>query len=205
MRRMIFWSENHIFMYLSSAVLYRQRCLSQGLSCYVSNREEQLLMCYLEGHCSPDSVWVYEVLSPVYLPYTFSALLNLYDFSTNEAIRSYADVLLNYILYQVLLGANSDGICNLTASARSYPKFRRRNWGHNISMLVYLATGVARESTRPTAVTDFLLTSSWIPKTSTLDAFTFVGFVKLPRSHGADTIRDLYNSVEPMERVPFYW
>jgi hypothetical protein len=207
MRRIIFWSENHIFMFLSSAVLYRQRCRDLDLPCMVGEKEENMLLTYLEVHVAFGGV--YEVLSHVYLPYTFSALLNLFDFSESEHIRSQADNLLNLILRQILLGTNSDGVCTLTASSRTYPKFRFRNWGHNVNMLVFIATGISADSPRSTAVTDFTLTSSWVPSEATLAAFSFSGFIQQQSmNHPVHMVRDGYSRIgriDALECVPFFW
>lgn len=204
MKELIFWSENHIFMFLSSAVLYRQRCRNMNLPCAVGEKEESLLLAYLEAHTSFRGM--YEVLSHVYLPYTFSALLNLFDFSESEHIRLQADILLNLILHQILLGTNRDGICTLTASARTYPKFRLKNWGHNVNMLVFFGTGNSVDLPRPSAITDFILTSTWEPSAGTLDAFFLTGFVRLDMNHSISHVRNEYASrIDPMECIPFYW
>ena len=46
----VFWSENHILMYLSSAHLYNARATAHGLPCRCGAREDHLLKVYLRAH-----------------------------------------------------------------------------------------------------------------------------------------------------------
>jgi hypothetical protein len=127
-----FWSENHIFMYLSSAHLFAQKYPEHCVSSAV-NYQNQLLSVYLSAHNTFNGV--YEVNSCVYLPYTMSSLLNLYDFSENTQIKNGALKLLKLIIRNLLLVCNRNGIGNLTASARQYPRNRVRNFEHNINQV----------------------------------------------------------------------
>jgi hypothetical protein len=127
-----FWSENHIFMYLSSSHLFAQKCVEKSAT---SQFEEHLLLIYLTAHCQFEGV--YEVNSAVYLPYTMASLLNLYDYSQIQEIREMAHFLLDKILTQTLLVCSVDGICTLSASARQYPRNRFRNYDHNINQVCY--------------------------------------------------------------------
>jgi hypothetical protein len=199
----IFWSENHIFMYLTSAVLFRQRALERNLSSLCGEREELLLISYLEGHASFEGV--YEVLSHTYLPYTFSALLNLYDFSNHSHLRSLASVLLERICSQILLCTNRNGVGTLTASGRQYFSTRTKNWGHNINQFIYLVTGHGSDDWKPSPLTDFLLTSTWTPPDQSLRFFNLTGFYQSRMNHRTEDIRRLYTDLDPIERVPFYW
>ena len=111
----VFWSENHTFMYLSSAHLFRARAEANGLAHRdPSGRWDRLLKHYLKAHLQFQGV--YEVLSHVYLPYTMCALMNLYDFSSDEAIRDDAKKLLDVILRQILVCSSDSGVANLTGN-----------------------------------------------------------------------------------------
>lgn len=110
--KMVFWSENHAIMFLSSAHLFHSYAKKMGLSCRCSDREERLLRIYLRAHLSFSGV--YEVMSVVYLPYTMSALLNLFDFSTDEAVRSDAKALIDIIVHQLMLCCTDTGVVNLS-------------------------------------------------------------------------------------------
>jgi len=66
--------------------------------------ESRLLFRYLSVHCShhfPHGL--YEVNSHVYVPYTISALLNLYDFAVDINIKQFAHQMIDMAVHQVLL------------------------------------------------------------------------------------------------------
>lgn len=134
----IFWSENHILMMLSSRYLFKQwknnrKYRNQSVLTHLDasvDTESKLLLKYLEAHCSKsfngtqnDSTdlnniiqgGVYEVNSHVYLPYTMSALLNLYDFADDARLKQCSLHLLNIIVYQLMLCTTPlNGVCNLS-------------------------------------------------------------------------------------------
>lgn len=142
MENVIFWSENHIFMYLSTAYLYFQKVKGTNVErdVVVSEREVQHLRSYLNAHIRFNGV--YEVLSAPYLPWTLCALLNLFDFADDADIKDNAEKLINIIVEQFMLASSSRGFCTLTASARQYKQFRLRNHSHHINKLVRLITGL---------------------------------------------------------------
>lgn len=125
-KSLVFWSENHCLMFLSSAYLSRQHMLQKAdptltneviHAQLVAFKETQILEAYLEGHCSPlfHGGGMYEVLSHVYLPHSLSALLNLFDFSCSFRIKQLSKRLIDVTIFQLLLGATvSNGVCNLT-------------------------------------------------------------------------------------------
>jgi hypothetical protein len=111
---LVFWSENHIFMMLSSAHLFRQWMLTKfpeyctigTASSSINDAAKQATategICYKSSdfHCTVTDLeerllrsylsghkkfgGVYEVLSHVYLPFTLCALWNLVDYSHDE-------------------------------------------------------------------------------------------------------------------------
>ena len=166
--------------------------------------EEALLLSYLQAHASTEMM--FEVLSHVYIPYTVSALLNLVDFSENEAIREAAGKWLSIAVKHVLLGTTDTGVVTLTASARSFARTRTDVVGHNINNFVYLLTGVSSdESPGPSQVTDFMLTTKWVPSATDMSFHLLQGRVTLRASPTMESLRDLFHDVPATERVPFYW
>jgi hypothetical protein len=220
-----FWSENHIFMYLSSALLYHERCIDLSLPCLISSKEISLLKIYLTIHAiypapisSPPTSstpassdgGMYETLSHVYLPYTVASLLNLYDFSRDSEIRSLSSLVIQKILKQLLLCTNRDGISTFTPSTRQFNKTQTRSWGHNVNQLIYLLTGRAHDDIRPTPLVDFLLTSSWSPSETLSQTFNTTGYLQQVMIHSTEDIRELYlryltPNLTPLDLVPFYW
>ena len=217
----VFWSENHIFMLLSSAYLLRQYLYETNqahLLLTVTDREEQLLLSYLSTHVQFGGV--YEVLSHVYLPYTISSLLNLIDFApAGCVIQQHAHTLLHRIVYQILLCTTaSNGICCLTASNRAYERTRERTHGHNINQLIRLLVGQSPDPYDDTALIDFLLTTSWQPTIHELEelnqAYAFEGYTHMTMNHSVKELglcidakkqSALYDTISPSERAPFYW
>lgn len=219
----VFWSENHTFMLLTSAVLLRQYLYEQDQVhelLTITDREELLLSAYLRAHVQFGGV--YEVLSHVYLPYTLSALLNLVDFApAGGELQTNARCLIHTIVRQLLLCTTpNNGVCSLTASCRAYERTRERTHGHNVNQLVLLLTGKSPDGFDDTALTDFLLTTSWRPSAAELqdyhEAFHFQGSCQVEANHPALAGRDvsaesrqgsddLFGDVPLEERVPFYW
>ena len=189
-----YWSENHIFMYLSSAHLFGRKIGRRLLY------EECLLLIYLTAHCNFEGV--YEVNSAVYLPYTMASMLNLFDFSPVLEIREKALFLMDKILSQLLLVCNRDGICTLSASARQYPRNRFRNYDHNINQVIRLLTGSSADVIQSSAITSFFLTSTfhpgllpsangnedqWLQK-----CLQFCGFKQVRMNHPTSETRSIY-------------
>lgn len=218
MQHLCFWSENHIFMYLSAAVLYYERAQQNNLPCLVTEKEVKLLLCYLHAHVSFEGV--YEVLSHVYLPYTLSALLNLFDFSINSEIRGLASIMINNIIEQLLLCTNIDGISTFTASTRQFNKMQTRNWGHNVNQLIYFLIGKSTYEVKPTAITDILLTSNWTPIETSYQSFNLCGFYRKLQNHQTEHIHKIYHDhcrqlnlfvikysdmLDTIELTPFLW
>jgi hypothetical protein len=207
MRRVTFWSENHIFMHLSSAHLLSQYASARYITrTSVTDKEESLLRCYLSGHA--DFEGVYEVLSSTYLPFTMYALLNLYDFSSDSVLKAQADKVLQCVVSMILRSTSSRGECTLTCRARQYPRARLRNWDHSINGLVRLCTGVDIDPEMAlTTLEDFLCTSTWRPSEATLNTFHFSGFYSRLMSHPKSEMSRYYNipTLSPIEMVPFHW
>ena len=204
--KIIFWSENHTFMFLSSAYLFYQRAKALGLECLAEERDERLLRAYLDAHV--DFEGVYEILSCTYLPYTINSLLNLYDFADDTTVKDKAKFLLDKIISHVLLVCNADGICNLAASARQYPAFRFRNFNHNINQLVRLCTGLSCDPVQATSITDFLLTSSYRVCDDIIEKhWNFSGFLTQRVNHDTAATKEIYEKtgIDSIDCTPFYW
>jgi hypothetical protein len=219
MEKTIFWSENHIFMYLSTAYLFHEHLIDSSspllaTSC-VNFADRDRLLIYLESHCHPKFNGVYEVLSCTYLPWTICALLNLFDFAKDPKIRDLSCVLLDHIITLFCLVATRDGICNLTASTRQYLDLRTKTWGHNVNQLIFLITGKTTDPLcpKPSPLGDFLVTSSYLPPENILeDYFEFHGSIeKKKMNHLTKETREVYlegrgeRSLDVLELTPFYW
>jgi hypothetical protein len=209
MGKLIFWSENHTFMFLTSAYLFQQWSAKKGLPASVNDRDVSLCLAYLDAHLHKKFDGVYEALSCTYLPWTLCALLNLYDFADDLTVKSRAHHLINRIVCAFTLVASCDGMCNLTASARQYQHVRLRNWGHNVNQLMQLVTGHSLDDYKPTTIGDFLATSSWRPPAKAMSNFLFAGSIsRLRLNHRTRHTKMIYSScrgVDPIDLTPFYW
>jgi len=100
-----FWSENHILMLLGSAHLVRQFMQQQRhkILSRAAALEEALLLSFLSSGV------IFEVLSHVYMPYTLSALFNLYDFSENAEVRVRAKNMIDTCVQQLMFVTTCTG------------------------------------------------------------------------------------------------
>lgn len=136
----VFWSENHLFMTLSSCYLLRQY-ISEHASPESYTRQSEsdgenplefdlweldmrldldfegrLLQTYLAAHCHPLFNGFYEAGSAVYLPFTMAALLNIYDFAPprHRPLRVMASRLLHLLASHIATITTSRlGSCNI--------------------------------------------------------------------------------------------
>jgi hypothetical protein len=180
MDKIVFWSENHLFMTLSAAYLYFQDVSSGSSQWELAHKECKLLRDYLEFHLKFKGV--FEVNSHVYLPFTLTALLNLYDFARNFEVKQMAKEMIDLIVHLLMLNTDPHlGVANLTASARAFLRTRLRNHGHNINILVYLILGKAPNSFEGASLLSHLLLTTWKPDMDSIcSALRFQGFLHLP-------------------------
>jgi hypothetical protein len=213
--KIVFWSENHILMTLSSSHLFRQWMMNSRENAKDVNNdgdhpEDVLLKVYLEAHASFNGL--YESLSHVYLPFTFCALVNLIDFSNNCTIVKHATVLVNLIAEQILLCTTDAGIGNLCASSRAFSRTRLRTFDHNINNFIKVLTNKPLDKEFSTSsLTDFLITTKWRPNRKVFEMYTFNGYKQVKMNHAVDDIKAIYTNtseshkINHNEFIPFYW
>lgn len=127
---MVYWTENHLAGILSSEALVAQK-LNKSIN---HNRLLQFLNSRVKYGSS-------EYLSVVYQPYTFAALLNLVDFSSNQEYARLARQICNDIAYQYALVVNPFTGNVATAGGRTYEYTRSTTDRLKISPLCYLLVG----------------------------------------------------------------
>lgn len=214
-----FWSENHILLFLSSAYLfklkYEESCFTNP--CTVSDREVSLLKVYLRSHCQSQFAGMYEVNSPVYLPWSMCALLILYDHAYDVEIKLCAQFLLGKIARQCVLAADRCGVCSLTATCRMPDaSLRLQPWSPRLNQFMHFIFGqfdpisglpvdsVVDLSEGPSIFGDLLALSTWIPPVGDEDPAlpshllvsnycTWSGFLHAERmNHKVDFTKSLY-------------
>mmetsp|Transcript_7015 Transcript_7015/g.11733 ORF Transcript_7015/g.11733 Transcript_7015/m.11733 type:complete len:848 (+) Transcript_7015:116-2659(+) len=241
--KICFWSENHIFMTLGSCYLFRQYQVvrmrktlnTMKDNSAADNAEEEvkaakqltdmekelnscletkLLKIYLRAHCEPEFGAVYEVNSSVYLPYTLSALMNLFDFSADGEIKKMASKVIDAVVEHVMRCTTLSGVSNLSAGGRAFVRTRLRTHQHNINQLMNLLIGTSHDPLNTSSITDFILTTSWRPNLEQLKAvWQYDGtFEAMPMSPPWQSTRALYTrlaqaegGVEEAELTPLYW
>lgn len=239
-QNLVFWSENHIFMSLGAAHLARQhsameRAKARALAGSGSAEEkhpwkqffeeelggviaaaegaaleEKLLRHYCAVRTRADFTGIYETCSHVYVPYTLSALWNLYDFSEDQSLRASASIILDNVITAILMTTDASGCCTLTASARAFDRMRKRLHGHNINHLVRMLVGVSPEPFSGSIITDFITTTTWRPGVQLMDCFQLSGRTFLAHcSHAALDFDTVYQTSDPalstLEMTPFAW
>ena len=214
--KIVFWSENHLFMTLGSCYLFRQYDLNpeaktaapetQAIILQELNKklETKLLKIYLRAHCLTEFNGLYEANSTVYLPYSLSGLLNLYDFSIDEEVKELAHKIIDRLIYHVMLCTTSNGVSNLCAGGRTFVRTRTRVVNHNMNQVTNLILGKSPDDMNPSAVTDYILTTSWRPNYSEVkEALIFTGtHPPLRMSHPYTSTRELYTNLAGAEEVP---
>ena len=216
---MVFWSENHVLMFLGSIHLYNQWLEMHGETIVKDDyyyRMEALLRIYLHVHVQFNGF--YETNSHVYLPYTLTALLNLIDFSHDPIIQTNATILANLLVKQLMLTTSDKGVATLAVSSRAFPRTRERIWGHNVNNLTRLFTGQSPmgEAYNATHISNFICTTKWIPEL--IDISTSYGYHHFQCSHKKSETISIYEAaakevdvygkkvtVEADELIPFYW
>jgi hypothetical protein len=216
----VFWSENHILMLLSSSYLYRQwrfQNIETSRTDTVSHLpyiptttaavlELKLLKVYLDTRATHG---MFEVLSHVYLPHSLSALFNLYDFAEDPEIKQYAYQVIGRIIQQLLFCTTDTGVATLSASCRSFLRTRLRTHGHNVNQLIRLLIGVSPDEFGPNSLTDFLLTTSWRPNDAVLQDYFVEGFIRKQMNPSLEMLETVFNvdkcGLPEKEMTPFFW
>lgn len=148
----VYWSENHITMWLSSAFLLNQK---YGIVDDPELRKKLI-------HCLDLKInyGYYEFFSSVYFPYTLSGLLNLIDFSEDQEIKAKAILAAKRLLQEVLLLANDQGGF-FPAAGRNYIDKYATAYQQNHSHIIYLLTGLGEKPKDASHAGAFLATSTF--------------------------------------------
>jgi hypothetical protein len=184
--RDIYWSENHMIMWMSSEWLLDQhnnKTPDAGL------RERIVHFLDLKA-----TYGFYEFLSSNYFPYTMSALLNLADYSDDTEIKSKATAAVKRLLTEVLWATTQDGIFFPVAGRSNTGKYITkydeitgdRNL-QNHDKVIYVLTGLGADSV-PTSASSgsvFLATTA-VDMTDVIESHNAVENLVITNSgHGA--------------------
>lgn len=171
----VYWSENHIIMWTSSAYL-----LEQKYGNVLIPDAKKLVEHWLDLKIN---YGFYEYFSSVYLPFTLSAVLNLVDFAEDPVIQQKAVLVANRLLKEVLMVSNDKGVyyqsSGRTAYAPGEANVFQSPYGSSIHNLIYMLTGFG-DTPKTANASAFLATStlnvkdiveSWKSKQDTIYSF----------------------------------
>jgi hypothetical protein len=152
----VYWSENHIIMWLSSAYLLKQK---YGLD-VVPNLEKNIEH-YLDLKIN---YGFYEFFSSTYFPFTLGGLLNLVDFADDTVIKQKAILATERLLKETLLLANDRGVF-FPAAGRNYAGRYESIYGQGAYFIIHALTGLGVDPVGgANAGSAMLLTSSFDPR-----------------------------------------
>lgn len=130
----VFWSENHYIMTASSDLLLRE-LLDEPISDSLLGRVSTFLDVKIEFGTS-------EWLSPVYLPFTITSLLNLYDFTSYQDIKDKCQILVDRIATEVLAVTSPYDGSIVSPSGRAYARHRKATRGLHLNLFIdFLMSG----------------------------------------------------------------
>ena len=189
----IYWSENHMIMWLSSAWLLNEHHQSA-----IDPLLRQRLVHFLE---LKNNYGFYEFLSPNYFPYTMSALLNLADFSGDETIKALATGAVKRLLSEVLWATNDLGVFFPAAGRSNTGKYLNAYTG-NHSKIIYVLTGLGHETDSASAGSAFISTTE-VDMTDVIESRTEVENISISNGHGINAA--VNTSLSKQDRVLFQW
>lgn len=155
----VFWTENHYIMNVSCEWL-----LHELLDISPSNHLIDRLYSFLDVKMQ---IGFAEFLSPVYLPFTITALLNLYDLTAFTLIKSKCAHLLDMLAYHIENVSLSNGSI-ISCSGRSYIRHRESTKNH-LSLFIHFLnndTEALQKSYDGFALKKALLKTLYIPSSS---------------------------------------
>ena len=191
----VYWSENHITMWLSSAWLLKEK--------YGIDQDPDLRKKLL--HCLDLKIQYgyYEFFSSVYFPYTLSGLLNLVDFAQDDEIREKAVMATNRLLQEVLLLVNDKGVF-FPAAARNYRDKYESAYHQNHSHLIYLLTGMGEKPDDASHAGAFLATSS-LDVQDIVESWSSRVNKLLHVGHPIKQVQQIHKDLSPTDQTVFQW
>ena len=195
-----FWSENHMICYLSTAYLWSQ--IGGKIQPIDKTEVEKLLLKYLSVKMK---YGFYESFSQVYNMYTFSAILNIYDFSPeNSELKILSKRCCDKLVQQFLSVTNSNGVVYCT-QARAYNEYKTNSSNKNFNKFIYLYTNLNKESNL-SPVGSFIATSKYLPDPNIFSQ-NYSSYYEnvLTLSHSPTDFISIYKELSQTNRTLFQW
>lgn len=192
----VYWSENHMIMWMSSDWLLHEKYNKPVNSNLRSNLVHFLNLKINYGF--------YEFFSSVYLTYCLSGLLNLADFSQDAEIKNLASQAAQRLLKDLLLLTNNKGVFFPAAGRNYYGKYRTP-YQQNHNDLIFLLLGKGEQPNTTSHSGSFLATS-------TLDVSEVIASWKENLNFNytighslKDGINIINKDIEPYDKTIFQW
>lgn len=192
----VYWSENHMIMWMSSNWLLHEKYGKQVDDSLNSQLKHLLKLKVDYGF--------YEFFSSVYLPYSLSGLLNLADFAQDAEIKHLATQAAQKLLKDILLLTNNQGVF-FPAAGRNYYNKYTTPFNQNHNNLIFLLTGMGEVPTSVSHSGSFLATSS-IDVTSVISSWTSVLNSNFTVGHSLlDGVNTINKNIPLLSKVIFQW
>lgn len=190
-----YWSENHMIMWMSTHWL-----LHESYGKEIDASLYQRLNHYLDLKAQ---YGYYEFFSGIYMPYSLSGLLNLYDFVQDPILKEKARIAALRLLSDLLLVTNNQGVFYPAAGRSSHANYTNP-YSQNHFHLIYLLTGYGDVPSGVSHGGSFLSTST-IDVSSVVESFSNEVDTIVKIGHSLDSVRIIHDSLEYVDRMMIQW
>jgi hypothetical protein len=192
----VYWSENHMMMWMSSDWL-----LHESYGKVVDTSLHNRLVHYLQLKLQ---FGFYEFNSSVYNPYCLSGLLNLVDFAQDAQIKALATQAAQKLMAEYIIRLTNDkGVMFPTAGRNYYGKYETP-YGQNHNDLIWLFTGLGQVPGGSSHCGAFLSTST-LPVDTVTDSWSPYLDTVYYNGHTLDTSFVLNANQDSLDKTIFHW
>ena len=192
----VYWSENHMIMWMSSEWL-----LHEGYGRAVDTNLRKRIVHYLD---LKNKFGFYEFHSSVYAPYCLSGILNLADFAQDPQIKALAITAAQRLMSEDILRLSNDQGVLFPAAGRNYNGKYDSPYGQNHSNLIWLLTGNGPAPGGASHCGGFLSTST-VPVDSVTASWSPYLDTTYYNGNSLDTSFILNQGQDSLDKVIFHW
>ncbi len=192
----VYWSENHLAMWMGSDYL-----LQQSYGRPVDTLVRKRVLHYLQ---TKNQYGFYEYNSSVYLPYCLSGILNLADFASDPQIKALAISASQKLLSEYLLRLTNDKGTFFPTAGRNYYGKYETPYGQNHNNLIWLLTAMGQRPTDASHSGAFLATSD-LPVDTVSDSWRPTIDTVYQNGHSLNASFAIHASQDTIARIIFRW
>jgi hypothetical protein len=190
----VYWSENHMIMWMSAAWLLHER---EGWA-----MDDNLRIRLVHWLNLKKTYGFYEFFSQTYLPYTLGGVLNLADFAEDEEIKRLAGEVANYLVEHIMMGTNAKGNMFVVAGRTKDSKYTSHS--HNHDAAINLLTGMGSVPSNVTASTAELSTTE-VDLSWGIDTYTDSLNVEYSFGHALSDSDTVHATQSKTDKFVFQW